>query len=480
MKTREVDVAIIGAGTAGLSAYSTARRQTDNLVLIEKGPVGTTCARVGCMPSKLLIAAADAANAVRGASQFGVGAAAGPQIDGAAVMARVRRLRDDFVQGVIDSLEAYPDDRVMMGEARFVDERTLHIDKELEVRARAVVIATGSSPLIPEPLQPLGDRLLTSDDVFELDDLPKSLAIFGAGSAGLELAQAFHRLGVDIRLFGLDGDVGPLTDPQILDYAKRTFQAEFFFDPDARNVSAERDGEGVAIRQDNGDKASSLTRFDFALAVTGRRPNLDDLGLDRIDAPRDENGAPAYNRYTGQWGEGPLFIVGDANDDVPLLHEAAHEGRLAGENAARYPDLRMQPRKTRLAIVFTSPQIAVVGKSRKDLDATGSDYAAGGVCFEHQGRARVIGEACGHLNIYGERGSGLLLGAEMIAPKAEHLVHLLAWATQRRLTVSEALDLPLYHPVIEEGLRTAFRRLNRNLMMGPGEQPEDIDCGPGD
>ena len=170
--TLTCDVAIIGAGTAGMAAYRAARAHTERVLLIEAAHFGTTCARVGCMPSKLLIAAGDAAQAVREAHRFGVHAEA-PRIDGRAVMQRVRSERDRFVSFVLDTVNGWPETTRLFGRARFLDAHTLDVDGQ-RVQAKAVVIATGSRPRVPAGWRErLGARLIVSDDVFDWPDLPR-------------------------------------------------------------------------------------------------------------------------------------------------------------------------------------------------------------------------------------------------------------------------------------------------------------------
>jgi dihydrolipoamide dehydrogenase len=478
MAEREVDVAIIGAGTAGLAAYRKAREHTERLVLIEGGAHGTTCARVGCMPSKLLIAAAEAAHAVREAAAFGL--EAGPaRIDGRAVMARVRVLRDDFVGSVLAMVAAMPAAHRLDGHARFLDDHRLQIGDATVVTAARILIATGSRPVWPSPLEAAGDLLATSDDVFEWPELPASVAVFGGGIVGLELGQALHRLGVRMRLFGKGSAVGPLSDPKVRDYAARTFAAEFPFLPDAEVRSVQRRGDQVEVVFADADGGERAERFERLLAATGRRPNVDRLGLEHTSLELDDQGVPLYDRFTGQAGASHIFIAGDADNDVPLLHEAADEGRIAGDNAGRWPDVRAQPRRAPLGIVFSEPQIATVGRSWRELQAANVDHAIGEVSFEDQGRSRVINRNRGLLRLYGAHGTGLFLGAEMIGPAAEHLGHLLAWAAQQGLSVHEMLAMPYYHPVIEEAVRTGLRDLNRQLRMGPELVPNCLDCGPG-
>jgi dihydrolipoamide dehydrogenase len=453
MRTVQTDVAVIGAGTAGLGAYRAARAAGRGAVLIEGGVHGTTCARVGCMPSKLMIAPAEAAHAVERFEGFGLRLAGDVVIDGKAVMARVRRERDRFAGFVVQGVDALPAGDKISGHARFVDDTTLAVG-DTTIRAKAVVIATGSSPAYPAAWKALGDRLVTNETIFEWTDLPQSVAVFGPGVIGLELGQALHRLGVRVRIFGRGGGVGPLTDPDLVAEARRIFGAEFYLDTDAR-AGVSLDGERVAVRYRALDGGIRSEHFDYVLAATGRAPNVRHLGLEHTSLARDAQGVPLFDRETMQCGSAPIFIAGDANNDLPLLHEAADEGRIAGDNAARFPDVHAGLRRAPLAIVFTDPQIAVVGGGfRKARDVA---HVVGSVSFDDQGRSRVMQRNRGRLNVYADIGTGSLLGAEMIGPDAEHLGHLLAWARQLDLTIAEMLKLPFYHPVVEEGLRTALR-----------------------
>ncbi len=479
MTILKTDVAIIGGGTAGMVAWRQARRHTDSVLLIEGSQFGTTCARVGCMPSKLLISAAEAAHAARHAGQFGVHTA-GVEVDGQAVMRRVRGYRDQFVDGVLEAIEKIPSEQRLLDRARFRAPMELELASGDVVLPRRIVIATGSRSHVVPMLEAAGQRLVTSDDVFDWTDLPESVAVFGPGVIGLELGQALARLGVRIRMFGIGGAVGPIRDEQIREQALAAFNREFPLDPDAR-VRAVREAEqGVEIDFDDeaGDPASE--RFELLLAATGRRPNVDDLGLEHSGLTLDDRGVPRFEKHTLQCGEHPVFIAGDVNNQLPLLHEAADEGRIAGDNAGRWPDIRAGQRRAALSVVFTDPQIMSAGCMIDEIkERCGSSFASGSVSFRQQGRSRVIGKNVGLLRVYGEYGSTRFLGAEMLGPAAEHLGHLLAWSAQQGLTVPEMLAMPYYHPVIEEGVRSALADLNRELRAGPGLAHDCMDCGPG-
>jgi dihydrolipoamide dehydrogenase len=482
MKTLTTDVAVIGAGTAGMSAWRAARAHTPHVLLIERAQYGTTCARVGCMPSKLLIAAADAAHTIEHAGVFGV-QGGGLRIDGEAVMARVRAERDRFVGFVVEAVEGWPVEHRLMGHARFVGPQALQVqtaDGPVHVQAGRVVIATGSRPVLPAAWRSaLGDRLIVNDDVFDWTDLPRSVAVVGAGVIGLELTQALHRLGVRVRLYGRTERVGPLTDPALQALAGQVFAAELPMSTDLAQIEPRRDGEGVVVRATGRDGSVHEERFDWLLAATGRRPNVDQLGLEHTTLPLDADGMPVHDRRSAQVADHPVFIAGDVNEDRPLLHEAADEGRIAGDNAGRFPDVRMRPRRASLAVVFSEPQIALAGASHAELYASGIAFETGRVSFDDQGRSRVMGRNQGALHVYGEAGTGRFLGAEMLGPAAEHIGHLLAWSVQRGDTVQQMLDSPFYHPVVEEGLRTALRQLQRALRMGPVPVERCLDCGPG-
>jgi dihydrolipoamide dehydrogenase len=455
MKTLHTDVAVIGAGTAGLAAYRAAIAAGKRALIIEGGQYGTTCARVGCMPSKLLIAAAEAAHSAAHGAPFGVHIDGAVRVDGREVMDRVKRERDRFVGFVLEGVEGIPAEHKLRGYARFVAETVLRVDDHTEVQAASVVIATGSHPAVPPPFQALGDRLVVNDDVFYWDDLPRSVAVFGPGVIGLELGQSLARLGVRVRVFGVSGSVGGITDPVVRQSAKKAFQEEFYLDPDARVLETVRVGDEVEVRYVALDNTERVERFDYALVATGRRPNVGGLGLEHTSLTLGAGGVPEFDRYTMQAGTAPIFVAGDANNDIPLLHEAADEGRIAGENAARFPDVRAGLRRAPLAVVFSDPQIAVVGTPHARLAA--GTFVTGEVDFSNQGRSRVMLKNKGRLHVYADRRTGRFLGAEMAGPSVEHIGHLLAWALQQELTVDRMLEMPFYHPVVEEGLRTALR-----------------------
>ncbi|GJD57095.1 dihydrolipoyl dehydrogenase [Methylobacterium dankookense] len=457
MRELTCDVAVIGAGTAGIAAYRAAAKAGAEAVLIERGPGGTTCARVGCMPSKLLIAAGAAAHEARGAGLFGVRVGS-VTVDGKAVMARLRAERDRFVGGVFESLDGIEPDRRISGQARFRDHHTLAVDDHTLVRFRAAVIATGSSPNVPKPLQGLAERVLTTDTLFEVPDLPRSLAVLGGGPVGIELAQAMARLGVAVTLFDTGATLAGLSHPDLVRAAREIFAAELDLHMESEIASAEADGAGLRLAWTGPDGSRGEAAFERVLAATGRPPNLAGLDLERGGLHLGDKGMPDFDARRLLCAGAPVLIAGDAAALRPVLHEASRQGGIAGANAAaiaRGAAPEAPEPWTNLAMVFTHPQTASVGASY-DPDAT--DRIEGGADFCDQGRARIEGHNRGALRLWADR-TGRLLGAEMIAPAAEHLGHILADAIGRGLTAAAMLDRPVYHPTVEEGLSGALSEI---------------------
>lgn len=476
MKTRQVDVAIIGAGTAGLNASREAHRAGANWVLIDPGPYGTTCARVGCMPSKLLIAAAERAHNLAGAEQFGI-KVNDWEVDGPAVLKRVRSERDRFAGFVKDTIEGFDDKNMLRGRARFVSPTSLVVDDDIRVTAKAIVIATGSSPWTPPQLNDVADEVISSDVIFEMEDLPESMAIFGTGIIGLELGQALTQLGVAVEFFSPFDDLGRFSDPKIVAESHRVFAEHLTLHLRSDVSSVEKIDDGFRIKWTGLNGETHEKSFETVLNAAGRRPNIEGLDLEKTGIPLDKHGQPVSSSRTLQCGDAPIFIAGDVSGHRPLLHEASDEGRIAGANALRFPDVQAYIRKSTLEIAFTSPQMAIVGQRWAELDK--DTIEAGEVSFANQGRARVMGLNQGMVRLYATKKGCRLIGAEMFGPRMEHMAHLVAWAVQQKMTLPELQAMPVYHPVFEEGLRTGLRDLAKNLQIAGHCQPQDRGEGPG-
>ena len=331
------------------------------------------------------------------------------------------------------------------------------------VHFKTAVIATGSSPFIPPPYREMGQSMIDNEGLFDMEDLPESILVVGTGVIGLELGQSLHRLGVRVTILGRRGVVGPISDPVVRQVAERVFSEEMDFRSDHTFESVRRLDNGRVELQSDG----RTDVYDKVLMAAGRRPNVMDLGLENVGL--DPQNLPTVDPRITQLGPGNIFIAGDVSSFRPLLHEAADEGRIAGMNAANHPNYEAVPRRTALGVVFSDPQIATVGLSWSEVQKRG--HCTGEVDYSRQGRARVMGTNKGWVRIYGDCQDGQLLGAEMFGPATEHTAHLLAWAIAQRLTVYQVLEMPFYHPVVEEGIRTALQDLRKNLHFPERSPP---------
>lgn len=452
---KKYDVAIIGAGTSGLTARREVMKVTDNYVVIDDGILGTTCARVGCMPSKVLIQVAEDFHRRHSFNEEGILNGEELGLDSAKVMSHVQKLRDRFVRGVTGSMKSWEDTHLKRKRAVFIDEHTLDLGDE-KIQADKIIIATGSSPFIPKELEEYKDFLITTDQIFEEEKLPESIAVIGLGVIGIELGQAFSRLGVKTLGIARRRNIAGITDPKVNEYITSYFEKNM-------NISfsgidkVEKHGDKVLIKS-----ADKELITDKILVTTGRAPNLKSLKLENAKIEVNEKGIPLFDERTFSLkSQEHIFLAGDVNTLRPILHEASDMGRIAGFNAVK--SKKEFSLRAPLAVTFSDPNIAMAGQSYKKLKEAKIDFEVGEVLFEGQGRSIVKLKEVGMLRIYGEKKTGKILGAELMAPSAEHLAHLISWAIQLNLTVNEMLSLPFYHPVVEEGLRTSLRDLQSKV-----------------
>jgi len=438
---RSVEVAILGAGTAGLYALSQVKKQTDDFILINSGPYGTTCARVGCMPSKALIHVAEYYHDRKDFKEAGISHCEDLKVSIPKVLQHVRDHRDFLTGHNIKSVERYGE-KVLDGEATFIDKHTLRVGDDI-ISAKKIIIATGSTPILNPQWESFREYILTTDELFEQEDLPETLGVLGLGVIGLEIGQALARLGIKVTAIQSKEFIGGLSDPEINAIMIEECQKEFdiWF---GHRATLSKEGEKIKIS--NGENALLV---DKVLASVGRKPNLDALNLECLGIQLDKRGIPNFDKETMQIEDLPIYLAGDVAADRPLQHEAADEGRIAGYNAVH--KIEKFSRKTPLAIVFSNPQIAFVGVDYKKIKDD-ANVIIGSFDFEKQQRARLMHKNRGMIKLYVQKNDGKILGAQMAVPHGEHLAHHLAWAIEQGLSVHDMLELPFYHPTLEEGL----------------------------
>lgn len=450
----DTDIAVIGAGTAGLTAFHEVRRAGRSALLIDHGPLGTTCARTGCMPSKAVLHAAHQWAVLRellGAQPTNSATSADDLWQQALAM------RDTLANGAAKHTRETAGDQLLMGIARFVGVGELDVNGR-RVRAKAVVVATGSRPIIPDFLKALGNSVLTTDTLFARKRLPRSIGIIGAGAVGLEMAVALSRLGVRVVAADLKSVPGGIVDPVIAERVIRRFREEFTLWL-GQPVQVHAGPSGAEVR--SGDEAELV---EVVLAALGREPNLDALDLAATGATAQSNGQFSADRATLRLQGTSVFLAGDVHPDRPLMHEAADEGVIAARGALALVEGRPilpATRRTSLGIVFSDPDICSVGMPFDETDPKST--VVGTAEGSSNGRSRILHADSSLLRIYARRDDGLLLGASLLAVHGEHLAHQLAWAVQRGETVPSLLELPYYHPTVEEMMQSALKDAARQM-----------------
>ncbi len=454
------DIIIIGAGTAGISAYKEAVKHTNNILIINDGPWDTTCARVGCMPSKVLISTANRMFDIQNAQEVALDVSA--KINTDQVMQHVQTLRDRFTQTTLKDVEQWPAEHKISGKAHFIDSQTIEVNGQ-QYQSKSFILAVGSTPNYDQTWKKeLGNRLITTDQIFELKTLPKSIAVIGSGVIALEIAQAMHRLGVETTIFARSKRIGVLTSSRLQQLAQIELGKELkiLFETLPNEVKCSEENALLTYQLDETEKT---LKVEYVLAATGRTSLIDTLKLENIDNSFKDIKLLSINAKTKQLDTYPIFIVGDAYTSTSLQHEAAHEGKKVVYNCLNYPQVNSVKTLTPLGIVFSHPEMATVGQSYKQLKDNGIDFITGEASYERQGRAIVLGKNRGAIEVYIEKESQKLLGAELFTEATEHMAHLLSWIIGEELTLNDILEKPFYHPTLEEGLRTALKHARRQL-----------------
>lgn len=432
---KEYDVIIIGGGTAGLNAYRKAKEFTDNVLIIESKDFVTTCANVGCMPSKLFIAVAEVCKEFNHSKSFGINSSF--SIDDNLFFERIRFERDRFVGFVKESANNIPTEDKIIGFAKFISKNEIIVNNMI-LKSKKFIISVGTRIDYPYNLNDFKNDILTNENIFELSKIPKNIAVIGLGVIGTELGIALKNLGSDVTFFGKKSNFLNLSD-SVSNYFKNLIHSNLIID-DIIDIKKENNQFKIVTN-------NSILYFDNILLATGRKSNIDLLNLSEFydfDLKYD------YNNLTMQLKDFPIYLAGDVNLDKNVLHEAVKEGQIAGYNATHSVPLEIK-RNVNMMIAFTSPQVMKVG------EINNSNFIIGSVSFENQGRSRIMLKNEGVLNLYFDNNTFLLKGADMIGPNAENFAHLLAWCIEKNTTIFDMLNFPYYHPVVEEGIKTAVR-----------------------
>ena len=446
------DLIVIGGGAAGLTASGIAAGVGAKTALVEAERLGGDCTWTGCVPSKTLLHAAHVAHQSATASRVGL-ADAPINIDFAGLMRHVRALR----ARVYDEADAPPvieamGVEVVPGRARLLDPHTVEVRRESgETRrlvGRKILVATGARPRVPD-VPGLGDvPFVTSETLFEIEEQPTHLAVLGAGPIGIEMAQAFRRLGSAVTVVDRGDRILSKDDPDLAHMLQDVLEAEGVrFCLGADVARAGRDGAGVALTLSSGERVTAS----LLLVATGRQPNTGGLGLDAAGVAHTERGITVDK--AGQTTVRHIYAAGDVTGQFALTHMSEHTAKVAVTNAIFHVPASIDVRHVPWA-TYTSPELAHVGAGPADLDRAGTAYQTFRFPYSKLDRAVVEGEATGEIRIHATRW-GRILGADVLGARAGDVVGEIAVAMRAGVSLNALSSTVHPYPSYGLGVRRA-------------------------
>ena len=454
----DCDVCVIGAGAAGLSVAVGAAQLGARTVLFERGEMGGECLNYGCVPSKALLAAAHAAHAIETARQFGLSPST-PQVDFRAVMEHVREVIAQIAPH--DSVE-----RLERLGVRVVRARAAFTGREevsgggIAVRARRFVIAAGSSAAIPA-IAGIGDvPVLTNETLFALDERPAHLLIIGAGPVGVEMAQAFRRLGSTVTLFE-QGSLLPRDEPELVKILRERLVADGIDIREGARISAiARAADGIVIRDASGQEVAGS----HLLVAAGRQPRLADLALEGAGIAYTPRGITVDERLRTTHRR--VYALGDVIGPPQFTHVAGYQAGIVIRNALfrlrAKVDYRALPRVT-----YCDPELAHVGLTETQArERFGASVEAVHASLADNDRARAERQTAGAIKVIIDR-RGTILGAGILAPHAGEQIPLWGLAIARRLRLSALSGLIVAYPTRGELAKAAVSAFYAPKLFGP-------------
>ncbi|HEX2841244.1 dihydrolipoyl dehydrogenase [Hyphomicrobium sp.] len=441
-------IAILGGGPAGYVAASHAAAHGARVTLIDPKPLGGTCLNQGCVPTKVLVESCSLLEKAKKGDTFGL------RIQGevSADWGAINRRSADIIAMLGQGIERLMEDRnvtCIRGYGRFLDAKTIQVNDEI-VRPDTVLICTGSVPMADPQFNVDGEAIGTSDDLLAWETLPKSIVIVGSGIIACEFAFILDSLGVEVTILASGSRVMSAADPDVTavlqrEMRKRNIRVQL----NCRVQSLLHTANGVSAISD-GRIACSAER---ALVAVGRKPNSAHLGLAQAGVKTNQWGEIIVDEVLKTNVEG-VYAPGDVNGRSGLAHAASAQAKLAVDHALRREFSLLYDRAIPVA-VFTSPEIAWVGRTEGEALADGFDAGTGKFDLRGLGRAHALGEIAGFAKVVIDKRSGELLGLHIIGPHAAEMIHEGAVVLQRNGKAADLFATVHAHPTISEGILEA-------------------------
>ncbi len=464
----QFDLAVIGGGPGGYVAAIRAAQLGMKVACIEKrGTLGGTCLNVGCIPSKALLYSSELyEKAQHEYASHGIKLSK-VELDLAAMMKR----KEDVVTGLTKGIEGLLRKNkitYLQGFASFIDANNLKIknDKEeQQITAKNIIIATGSEIMSLPGIEIDEKKIVSSTGALSLKEVPKKMVVIGGGYIGLEMGSVWHRLGSEVTVVEYLDRLLPGMDQEIAKQFQKILEKQGIkFLLGQKVLSAKADAKGVSLNLESvNDKTTQTMNADVVLVSVGRRPYTDNLGLENAGIKLDERGKISVNKHL-QTSVNNIYAIGDVIAGPMLAHKAEEEGVAAAEiiaGQAGHVNYDVIP-----GVVYTSPEVATVGKTEEELKKAGIDYKVGKFPFMANSRARAIGVSEGLVKVLARSDNDEILGVHIIAPEAGTMIAEMVVAMEYKAASEDIARTVHAHPTLNEAVKeAALAVLGRAIHM---------------
>jgi pyruvate/2-oxoglutarate dehydrogenase complex dihydrolipoamide dehydrogenase (E3) component len=455
----DYDMVVLGGGAAGLTAAGMSALLGAKTMLVEQHRLGGDCTWTGCVPSKTLIGVARIAHRSHMANRQGLSRST-PEFDFARVMEHVRALR----QKVYEHADAPPNFermgvKVVEARARFLDPHSVELTGAgglQRISSRFFMIATGAAAADPA----FAARALTNETIFELSSRPDRLVVLGAGPVGIEMAQAFHRLGSSVSVVAPGRNILPRDEPELTDLLKKSLEDEgISFVLGHRGTAVEQESGKFAVTLDDGRRLSC----DAVLAAIGRKPNIQNLDLENAGVESTQQGV-TVNQYC-RTSQKHIYASGDVTGRFQFTHMAEHMSKVAVSNAILRIPKSLDEKHVTWA-TFSDPELARVGATEDELRTLGAKYSVYRLPFTKIDRAITEGETVGLIKVLAGK-SGKILGASILGTHGGEMIAEYAVAMRNGVGLQQLSETIHPYPTYMLGNRQTADQVSLKWLDSP-------------
>jgi len=424
------DVAIIGAGWAGYNAAIEAQKLGAKVCLIEMTHIGGTCLNRGCIPTKALLQSAKVLDTCKKAAGFGINSQP-PSADFSSIQARKNKIVEQLRQGMLSRIKGID----FINESCVIADAQTILAPDQTIKTKAMIIATGSFPAELKSFKFDGSKFLSSDNILNLETIPKSLLIIGGGVIGCEFASLFSCLGTQVHIVEMMDQLLPGEDKEVSRKLELCFKK--------RSIKVNTSTDAATLDIDS---------YELVLVAVGRRPVL--AGLEKLGL-NVEKGKIAVNEFL-QTNVPGVYAAGDCTGKIMLAHYAAYQGKTAAWNICNPDKLAKADNKVVPGCIFTNPEIASCGINEDAARNNGIAVTVYKFDFLGSGMARILDETDGFIKIIAEEKSGRIIGGSIIGPRATELISVICTAASSGLSVSQLKRTIMAHPSLSEAISEAL------------------------